>query len=248
MGLRRGGLAEVQGQASEGAGDPTSPRRDGGAEKVGSPRAERGVDLPLSLQLESATVQNHRPGDREKGRAGRGDRGVVSPHPSAHLGNDASRGHERPTNRAGIPGTFFPGRHGHLYADPPYPSSRSGEPPDLRRSSDRTAISSSICWFRVRWLHWHPALAISAVRTLTPTANRITSVSDMGVRFSHAHYPVSTLFREGVTKMKARILGMFLAVGLLLALPIGQAGAWGWCPHNPQIKVACFHRPIHLKP
>ena len=48
--------------------------------------------------------------------------------------------------------------------------------------------------------------------------------------------------------MKARILGLFLAVGLLLALPIGQASAWGWCPRNPQIKAACFHRPIHLEP
>ena len=150
---------------------------------MGSPRTERGVDLPLSLQLEPAPVQNHRPGDREEGGAGCRDRGVVSPHPSAYLGNDASRGYQRPTNGSRIPGTLFPSRHGNLHADPSYPSSGSGEPPDLRRyNSDRIAISSSICWFRVRWLNWHPALAISAVRTLTPTANKITSVSDMGAR------------------------------------------------------------------
>src|SRR6266542_2905929 len=178
---------------------------------MGGPRAERGVDLPLPLQLEPALVQNHRPGDREKGGAGGGDRGVVPAHPSAHLGNDASRGYQRPTDRPGVPGTLFPGRHGDLHADPSYPSSGSGEPPDLRRyNSDRTAISSSICWFRVRWLSWHPALAINAVRTLTPTANRITSVSDMGARFSHARHPVSTLFREEVTKMRARELERLL--------------------------------------
>src|SRR6266545_7844966 len=115
---------------------------------MGSPRTERGVGLPLSLQLEPTPVQNYRAGGRKKGGAGRGDRGIVSPHPSAHLGNDATRGYQRPADRAGVLGTFLPSRHGHLHADPSYPSSRSGEPPDLRRSSDRTAISSSICWFR----------------------------------------------------------------------------------------------------
>src|SRR6266498_5380427 len=179
MGLRRGGLAEVQGQAPEGAGDPPPSRRGGGAQTVGDPRAERGMDLPLSVHLERAHRQNRRPRDCEEGGPGCGDRGTVSPHPSPHLGNDASRGYERPAYRAGVPRTFFPGRHGHLHAGPAYPSSRSGGPPDLRRYSARTAMSSSICWFRVRWLNWHPALAISAVRTLTPTANRITSVSDM---------------------------------------------------------------------
>src|SRR6266511_1660016 len=92
------------------------------AQEMGSPRTERGVDLPLSLQLEPAPVQNHRPGDREEGGAGCRDRGAVSPHPSAYLGNDASRGYQRPTNGSRIPGTLFPSRHGNLHADPSYPS------------------------------------------------------------------------------------------------------------------------------